>query len=111
MGRSVDDHRVILYQGSTCRDITAATASVELRDELDALSVEVSFTALRNNLNDKYAHWYNIAPGDKLRIVNGGAEVFSGVILEVGQDGSVRANDPGWYLSRSQIIFIHLVRN
>lgn len=104
MGRSVDDHRVILYQGSTCRDITAATASVELRDELDALSVEVSFTALRNNLNDKYAHWYNIAPGDKLRIVNGGAEVFSGVILEVGQDGSVRANDPGWYLSRSQII-------
>ena len=104
MGRSVDDHRVILYQGSTCRDITAATASVELRDELDALSVEVSFTALRNNLNDKYAHWYNIAPGDKLRIVNGGAEVFSGVILEVGQDGSVRANDPGWYLTRSQII-------
>ena len=105
MGRShVDDHRFLLYQGKTVRDITEVVSSPELRDELDALSVEVSFTALRNNLNDKYAKWYNIAPGDKLRIVNGGAEVFSGVILEVGQDGSVRANDPGWYLTRSQII-------
>ena len=105
MGLSqVDDHRFLLYQDGVVRDITEVVSSPELRDELDALSVEVSFTALRNNLNDKYAHWYNIAPGDKLRIVNGGAEVFSGVILEVGQDGSVRANDPGWYLTRSQII-------
>lgn len=105
MGRGqVDDHRFLLCQDGAVRDITEVVSSPELRDELDALSVEVSFTALRNNLNDKYAHWYNISPGDKLRIVNGGAEVFSGVILEVGQDGSVRANDPGWYLSRSQII-------
>lgn len=91
MGRSVDDHRVILYQGSTCRDITAATASVELRDELDALSVEVSFTALRNNLNDKYAHWYNIAPGDKLRIVNGGA----GGVLRGDSGGGTGRQRPG----------------
>ena len=105
MGRGqVDDHRFLLCQDGAVRDITEVVSSPELRDELDAISVEVSFTALRNNLNDKYAHWYNIAPGDKLRIVNGGAEVFSGVILEVGQDGSVRANDPGWYLTRSQII-------
>lgn len=104
MGQSVDNHRVILYQGTLARDITDAATAVELRDELDALSVEVSFTALRNNLNDKYAHWYGISPGDKLRIINHDQEVFSGVILEVGQDGSVRANDPGWYLTRSQII-------
>ena len=75
MGRSqVDDHRFLLYQGGAVRDITEVVSSPELRDELDALSVEVSFTALRNKRNDPYAHWYNIAPGDKLRIVNGGAE-------------------------------------
>lgn len=105
MGRQqVDDHRFLLYQGTAVRDITEVVSSPELRDELDALSVEVTFQALRNNLNDPYAHWYNITPGNKLRIVNNGAEVFSGVILEVGQDGTIRANDPGWYLTRSQII-------
>lgn len=101
----VDDHRFLLYQGSTVRDITEAVNGPELRDELDALSVELSFSAVRNNLRDRYMHWYGIAPGNKLRIVNHGVEVFSGVILKVGLDGSVIANDPGWYLTRSEIIF------
>ena len=105
MGRSyVDDHRFLLYQGGSCRDITEAVSGPELRDELSALSVELSFTAVRNHLKDSYMHWYNIAPGDKLRVVNHGVETFSGIILDVGQDGSVTANDPGWYLTRSEII-------
>ena len=105
MGRYyVDNHRFLLYQGKAVRDITHVISAPELRDERDALSVEVTFTVLRNHLTDRYAEWYNISPGDKLRIVNHGEEIFSGMILNVGQDGSVKANDPGWHLTRSQII-------
>ena len=100
----VDDHRFLLYKGSTVTDITEAVSSPEARDELSALSVELTFTAVRNNNRDKYMHWYNIEPGDKLRVVNHGAEVFSGVVLTVGLDGSVTVNDPGWYLTKSEII-------
>ncbi len=70
MGRYyVDDHRFLLYQGKAVRDITHVISAPELRDERDALSVEVTFTVLRNHLTDRYAEWYNISPGDKLRIV------------------------------------------
>lgn len=100
----VDDHRFLLYKGSTVTDITEAVSSPEARDELSALSVELTFTAVRNNNRDKYMHWYNIQPGDKIRVVNHGAEVFSGVILTVDLDGTVTANDPGWYLTKSEIV-------
>lgn len=100
----VDDHRFLLYKGSTVTDITEAVSSPEARDELSALSVELTFTAVRNNNRDKYMHWYNIEPGDKIRVVNHGAEVFSGVILTVDLDGTVTANDPGWYLTKSEIV-------
>ena len=88
----VDDHRFLLCKGSTVTDITRAVSQPEARDELDALSVELTFTAVRNNNRDKYMHWYGIEPGDKLRVVNHGREVFSGVILTVGLDGTVTAN-------------------
>lgn len=105
MGKAyVDDHRFLIYQGKTARDITHVVSGAQLRDERDALSVEVTFTILRNHLTDRYAEWYNIAPGTKLRIVNHEKEIFSGMILNIGQDGFVRANDPGWHLTRSQII-------
>ena len=41
----VDDHRFLLYKGSTVTDITEAVSSPEARDELSALSVELTFTA------------------------------------------------------------------
>lgn len=105
MGRAyVDDHRFLLYRDGAAVDITEAVTGPELRDELSALSLELSFTAVRNNLKDKYMHWCNAEPGDKLRVVNHGVEVFSGVVLTVGLDGSVTANDMGWYLSKSEII-------
>ncbi len=72
----VDDHRFLLCKGSTVTDITRAVSQPEARDELDALSVELTFTAVRNNNRDKYMHWYGIEPGDKLRVVNHGREVF-----------------------------------
>ena len=38
----VDDHRFSLYQGGQWRDITAWVGSPEARDELEALSMELS---------------------------------------------------------------------
>ena len=49
----VDDHRFLLCKGSTVTDITRAVSQPEARDELDALSVELTFTAVRNNNRDK----------------------------------------------------------
>lgn len=107
MGRDyVDDHRFWYYPaaGGAGQDITQWVSSPEARDELEALSVELTFTALRNHLYDPNMTWPGLAPGDKLQVVNHGAEIFSGVILTVGLDGSVTANDLGWYLTKSQII-------
>lgn len=102
----VDNHRFWHYPkgGGAGQEITQWVSAPEARDELEALSVELTFTALRNQLYDPNMTWPGLAPGDKLKVVNHGTEVFSGVILTVGLDGSVTANDLGWYLTKSQII-------
>ena len=102
----VDDHRFWRYPrgGGAGKDITQWVGAPEARDELEALSVELTFTALRNHLYDPYMTWPGLEPGDKLKVVNHGAEIFAGVVLSVGLDGSVTANDMGWYLTKSQII-------
>lgn len=100
----VDDHRFSLYQGGQWRDITAWVGSPEARDELEALSVELTFSVLRNQLYDAGMPWPGVRPGSKLRVDNHGREVFSGVVQTVGLDGSVSANDRGWYLTKSEIL-------
>ena len=52
----VDDHRFLLYRGGTVRDINHVISGPQLRDDLDALSLQVTFQALRNDKNDRYAH-------------------------------------------------------
>ena len=100
----VDDHRFSLYQGGQWRDITAWVGSPEAQDELEALSVELTFSVLRNQLYDAGMPWPGVRPGSKLRVDNHGREVFSGVVQTVGLDGSVSANDRGWYLTKSEIL-------
>ena len=100
----VDDHRVILYRdGAAARDITAFCGDLTAKDDLDALSVEVTFNIFKS-VWDKYTPALNLAPGDKIRIVNHGNTVFSGVIVTVTLDGTVTAYDRGWYLNKSEII-------
>lgn len=53
---------------------------------------------------DKYTPALNLAPGGKIRIVNHGNTVFSGVVVTVTLDGTVTAYDRGWYLNKSEII-------
>ena len=106
MGAYFDDHHFYLVQSAGTKEITNWISEPQAQDDLDALSVEVSCTVLRNDRKDKWAAWPGIECGDKLVIRNlgSGKEVFSGIILEVGQDGVIRACDPGWYLSKSEII-------
>ena len=93
MGAYFDDHHFYLVQSAGTKEITNWISEPQAQDDLDALSVEVSCTVLRNDRKDKWAVWPGIECGDKLVIRNlgSGKEVFSGIILEVGQDGAIRA--------------------
>ena len=76
----VDDHRFWHYPkgGGAGKDITQWVGAPEARDELEALSVELTFTVVRNHLYDPYMPWPGLEPGDKLKVVNHGAEIFAG---------------------------------
>ncbi len=94
-----DDHRVILED----EDITNFVSDVTLDDAMDALAVEVSFGVFVSPW-DKYVKKLNISPGDNVKIVNNGNELFQGKVVTVGLDGQVTAYDQGRYLNRSEII-------
>ncbi len=101
----VDEHRLILYRdGTQSQDITEFIGNLTATDELNALSVELTFDQILSPW-DKYVPKLNLSPGDKVRVNNHGVDVYSGVIVKVGLDGSVTAYDQGWYLNKSQIIY------
>ncbi len=101
----VDDHRLILYRdGAQPQDITEFIGNMTATDELNALSVELTFDQIISPW-DKYVPKLNLSPGDKVRVNNHGKDIFSGVIVKVGLDGAVTAYDRGWYLNKSQIIY------
>lgn len=99
----VDAHRLIRYRGGQARDITAFAGDLQAVDELNALSVELSFGVIVAPW-DQYVEKDIVVPGDKLRVVNHDLTVFSGQVESVGLDGAVVAYDRGWYLNKSQII-------
>ena len=99
----VDEHRLIRYRGGQARDITAFAGDLQAVDELDTLSVELTFGVIVAPW-DKYVEKNIVQPGDKLRVVNHDLTVFSGQVESVTLDGGVTAYDRGWYLNKSQII-------
>lgn len=99
----VDEHRLIRYRGGQARDITAFAGDLQAVDELDTLSVELTFGVIIAPW-DKYVEKNIVQPGDKLRVVNHDLTVFSGQVESVTLDGGVTAYDRGWYLNKSQII-------
>lgn len=99
-----DEHHILITRDNQTRDITAFCADIELNDRLDALSVELSFRVFLSP-QDKYTPKLNLFPGDKVRVVNHGNTVFSGVVVTAFLNGSVTCYDRGWYLNKSEIIF------
>ena len=103
MADRADDHCVLLDENGTLRDITPLVGDLTATDDLETLAVEVGFTLLVSPW-DRYVPTGVLEPGSKLRIRNHGVDVWSGVVVTVGLDGSVTAYDRGWYLGKSQVV-------
>lgn len=99
----MDKYKVYLYRFGSWLDITDYIGDLQSTDELNTLSVEVTFSLLQIPL-DKYNKKLNLACGDKILIKNGWKEVFSGVITQDSLDFSYTANDVGWYLNESELV-------
>lgn len=87
-------------------DITKFISNLTTSDNLDSLSVELSFT-IPKKPKDKYltASAPKINCGDEIKLKNDDTEIFSGIVLNVGFDGNVKANDKGFNLNKSEVIF------
>ena len=100
----MDKYKVFLYRWGSWIDITDYVGSdLQSVDELNTLSVEVSFSLLQNAL-DKYNSKLNLSCGDKIQIKNNDKMVFSGIITQDSLDFSYTANDVGWYLNESELV-------
>ncbi len=99
----MDKYKVFLYRSGSWIDITDYIGDLQSTDELNTLSVEVTFTLLQIPL-DKYNKKLNLACGDKIQIKNNQKEIFSGLITQDSIDFSYTANDSGWYLNESELV-------
>ena len=99
----MDKYKVFLYRWGSWIDITDYIGDLQSIDELNTLSVEVSFSLLQNPL-DKYNSKLNLSCGDKIQIKNKDKTVFSGIITQDSLDFSYTANDVGWYLNESELV-------
>ena len=99
----VDAHRLIRYRNGQARDITQFASDLQAVDELDTLSVELTFGVIVAPW-DQYVEKNIVQPGDSLRVVNHDLTVFAGQVESVTLDGSVTAYDRGWFLNKSTIV-------
>lgn len=108
MGKTgADDHRLMLLRGGVWVDITEQVGDMQTSDEMNTLSVELTFRLLENPL-DRYVPQRRLRVGDKLRIINaadGGAEVFSGMVTADSLEFQYTAHDSGWHLGKSELVF------
>ena len=87
-------------------EITDYVSNLEMSEDINALSAELSFN-IPVNPKDKYLT-YAVKPiecGDKVFFYNGDVELFRGIVLEVGIDGTVKANDFGYYMNKQEICY------
>jgi hypothetical protein len=92
-----------LYCNGT--EITDFISNLTTTDNIDSLSVEMNFSIVKNP-KDKYltASAPIINCGDKILFKNDNTEIFRGIVLSAGFDGSIKANDYGFYLNKSEMI-------
>lgn len=96
------DGYMFLWNGE---NITKRISSPTLKDNLKALSAELSFTYFHNP-NDPLIGFHGLSPGGRVQMYNTGTgtEVFRGIVVSVGLNGAIVCNDFGFYLNKSRII-------
>lgn len=87
------------------RDITAFCGNVGITDNLESITVELSFTVAKNP-QDKYitASRPDIKVGDKIDVLGETKTLFSGIVTEAAISGQYTALDYGFYLSNNDVI-------
>lgn len=86
-------------------DITRFCGDLSITDSLESITVELSFTAVKNP-RDRYItdSRPKIVPGDKVDVIGDTRTLFSGIITEVSLAGEYKALDYGFYLSNNDVI-------
>lgn len=86
-------------------DITRFCGNLSITDNLDSITVELSFTTVKNP-QDRYITSSRpvIVPGDKVDVIGDTRTLFSGIITEVSLAGEYKALDYGFYLSNNDVI-------
>ena len=100
----VDDHRLQVMRGGAWADLSTGAGDVQLVDEMNTLSVELTFSLADNPL-DRYALNSGVAVGDRVRVVNGQNLTFSGVVTSGDLTHRFTAHDFGWYLGKSEMVY------
>lgn len=87
------------------RDITAFCGNVGITDNLESITVELSFTIAKNP-QDKYitASRPEVEVGDKIDVLGETKTLFSGIVTEASISGQYTALDYGFYLSNNDAI-------
>ena len=86
-------------------DITRFCGNLSITDNLDSITVELSFTTAKNP-QDRYITSSRpvIFPGDKVDVIGDTRTLFSGIITDIGISGEYTALDYGFYLSKNDAI-------
>lgn len=86
-------------------DITRFCGNLSITDNLDSITVELSFTTAKNP-QDRYITSSRpvIVPGDKVDVIGVTRKLFSGIITDISISGEYTALDYGFYLSKNDAI-------
>lgn len=86
-------------------DITRFCGNLSITDNLDSITVELSFSTVKNP-QDRYITSSRpvIIPGDKVDVIGDTRTLFSGIITDIGISGEYTALDYGFYLSKNDAI-------
>lgn len=85
-------------------DITRYVSALQMKDDINALSTELSFTYLKSDW-DKYVPELTVGPGMQITLANNGNPLFTGRIVSVDLSGAVTAYESGWFLGKSNIVW------
>ena len=84
-------------------EITGRVGSPQLEADIATLSATLTFQTA-DNPRDPLLMRVAADPGVRIQMFNGSKEVFQGIGIGRGLDGTVKANDYGFFLNKSEII-------